>query len=88
MFKIVCAFVCQRKIMSQATWAVALLTVLCVGLSKAADFADNTGGFDFIYHENHNLILTVYNETCYYASVPDGEKSLMASNGKTALEVK
>nr|KAG5691548.1 hypothetical protein BaRGS_012348 [Batillaria attramentaria] len=31
------------------------------------DFEDTSGVFEFIYHENHELLLTLYEDNCYFS---------------------
>ncbi|XP_076470056.1 uncharacterized protein LOC143300340 [Babylonia areolata] len=61
--------------------------VLCCP-SKAEDFDDNTLGYEFIYHDEKDLLLVKNADSCYYTHVPDIVEPMLTDAGFMFLNVR
>ncbi|KAK7492015.1 hypothetical protein BaRGS_00016679 [Batillaria attramentaria] len=68
-------------------FAVVLISVSHVLSVNHRDFdhPPDENGIEFIYHENHNLLLALFNGSCYVSDVSERGKEIMQTDEAWAL---
>ncbi|KAK7462609.1 hypothetical protein BaRGS_00038362, partial [Batillaria attramentaria] len=82
------ATICKTPGLELFAWCLERKAGLVLGLAHGQDVSESDGGFEFIYHEYHSLLLTIHNGTCYFTTIPDSAKGLMPGDRRKLIEGK